>query len=96
MDKIKKAVWLSVLLTGAGQLYLGEKKKGWRFLIFSILGIVFSCIGIVLVGNTLLGFLSPSRPNVFLHIGFLLSAIGLTLILVLGYISIKDITSRNK
>jgi len=94
MDKLKKAFWFSVFLTGAGQFYLGEKKKGWTFLIFSILGIAFSCIGVVLVVNIFWGFLSLTHYKIFLFFGFFLSVIGLALIIVAGYRSIKDITSR--
>ncbi len=94
MDKLKKAFWLSVFLTGAGQFYLGEKKRGWNFLIFSILGIVFIFVGTALAADIFWDFLSPSRPQIFF--GFLLSAIGLALIIVQGYRSIKDVTSRNK
>jgi TM2 domain-containing membrane protein YozV len=34
MDRRRKAFWLSLILTGAGQLYLGEKRKGFLFLLF--------------------------------------------------------------
>jgi len=96
MDKLKKAFWLSVFLTGAGQFYLGEKKKGCNFLIFSILGIVFICIGTVFIADALFGFLAPSRYGILLFAGFSISATGLALIIVMGYKSIKDITSRNR
>jgi hypothetical protein len=96
MDKIKKAFWFSVFLTGAGQFHLGEKKKGWDFLKFSLLGIVFSCVGIVIIVNIFLGLLIPAHYKIFLYLGFFLSVIGLALIIVPGYRSIKDITSRKK
>ena len=96
MDKTKKAFWLSVLLTGAGQLYLGEKKKGRVLLIFSLLGVVINCIGVVLVLDILWGFIRVSHYKIFLSLGILLSIIGLVLIIISGYRSIKDITSSKR
>ncbi|MDD5454576.1 MAG: hypothetical protein PHW62_03660 [Candidatus Ratteibacteria bacterium] len=96
MDKTKKAFWLSVFLTGAGQFYLGERKKGWYFLIFSVSGILVACIGTILVTNIFLRWLSFPNYKIFLFLGFLLAAIGLALIIIPGYRSIKDITASNK
>lgn len=94
MDRMRKAFWFSLLITGAGQFYLGEKKKGWLFLIFSILGILVSCIGIVLVVDILWGFIVFTHYKIFFSLGIFLSIIGLALIIVSGYKSIKDISSR--
>jgi TM2 domain-containing membrane protein YozV len=93
MDKKRKAFWFSLLLTGAGQFYLGEKKKGWLFLIFSLLGLLISCVGIVLVIDILLGFIVIPHYKIFFSLGIFFSIIGLALIIISGYRSIKDITS---
>ncbi len=94
MDRKRKAFWFSILLTGAGQFYLGEKNKGWLFLIFSLLGVLISCIGIVLVVDILWGFITLTHYKIFFSLGIFLSIIGLALIIISGYKSIKDITSK--
>jgi uncharacterized protein (DUF983 family) len=83
-------------LTGTGQLYLGEKKKGRLFLTFSLLGVLFICIGIVLVVDILWGFVVFTHYKIFFSLGVFLSIIGLALIIISGCRSIKDITSRYK
>jgi uncharacterized membrane protein len=95
MDKIRKAFWFSFLLTGTGQLYLKEKKKGWLFLILSLLGIVVSCVGIVLVVDILWGLVAFTHYKISFFLGVFLSITGLALIIISGYKSIKDITSRS-
>jgi hypothetical protein len=94
MNELKKALWLSVFLTGAGQFYLGDKKKGWNFLLFSILGVVFVCAGAALIAEVFWGFLLSVWPKIFSFLGFLFSITGLVLIVVSGYESIKDIVFR--
>ena len=98
MDKIRKAFWFSFLLTGTGQLYLGERKKGWLFLIFSLLGALLSSVGMIFVLCIFLGLIPPILNNykIFFPLGVSLAVIGLILIIVCGYRSIKDITSRVK
>lgn len=98
MDKIKKAFWFSILLTGTGQLYLGKKKKGWFFLIFSLLGALLSSVGMIFVLCILLGLITPilNHYKIFFPLGIFLAVIGLILIILSGYRSIKDISSRVK
>lgn len=96
MDKIKKAAWFSIFLTGAGQFYLGEKKKGWHFLIFSLSGVVITCIGMVLVLDIFFDLISFTHYKIFFPLGIFLSIIGLALIIIPGYKSIKEITIRAK
>jgi TM2 domain-containing membrane protein YozV len=98
MEKIRKAFWFSIFLTGAGQFYLGEKRKGWLFLIFSLLGALLSSVGMVFVLCIFLGLIAPilTRYKIFFPLGVSLSVIGLILIIVSGFRSIKDISSRSK
>lgn len=96
MDKIKKAFWFSLILTGAGQLYLGERKKGGFFLLVSLGGVIIACIGAVFIVNILWELAVPVHYKFFFSLGIFLSIIGLALIIISGYKSIKDITSRGK
>jgi hypothetical protein len=97
MDRRRKAFWLSLILTGAGQLYLGEKRKGFLFLLFSLFGILISCAGAVIV---LIAFMSARTLTISQYNKFLVSAgsitflVGLFLILVSGFKSIKDTTTK--
>ena len=93
MNKERKAFWFSLFLTGAGQLYLGEKKKGWTFMGLSFLGILISVLGVVLIASSSAG-LKPGR--ILLYLGVFLFICGLVLIIALGYRSLNDITSRYK
>ena len=94
MEKLRKAFWFSVLLTGAGQFYLGEKRKGWLFLILSILGIILSSVGVVLAVGILWGLIIRTNYKIFFSLGIFLSIIGFALIIVPGYLSIRDIKSK--
>ncbi|MDP1624376.1 MAG: hypothetical protein Q8L64_01265 [bacterium] len=39
VKSVGKATWLSLLFAGAGQIYLGQVKKGWLLIVLSILGL---------------------------------------------------------
>jgi len=95
-DELKRAYRLSLLLTGAGQIFLGEKKKGWLMLIFSLLGMLIVVGGIYLI-FTLLWEIRISLiagKNTLLGAGIVLVLLGLGLILILGLYSLKDIKKR--
>ena len=97
MDKRRKARWFSLILTGAGQFYMGEKKKGFLFLLAALSGVLTSCIGAALVYGTFLKMapLMVSYNKLFLGIGFIFFLAGILLIIISGLKSIKDITLDN-
>lgn len=44
-----KATWLSLIFGGAGQIYLGQVKKGWLWIVLTILGLVVIVPGVILI-----------------------------------------------
>ena len=62
----------------------------------SISGIIVACIGAVLVINMFLGFISLTYYKILFPLGIFLSVVGLSLIIIPGYRSIKEITSRGR
>jgi TM2 domain-containing membrane protein YozV len=53
VKSVGKATWLSLLFAGAGQIYLGQIKKGWLLIVLSILGlfaIIVPGVIIIIIG----------------------------------------------
>ena len=98
MDRMRKAFWFSLFLTGAGQLYLGQKKKGFLLLLFSLLGILTSCVGVVLALSAFLGLKNSIYYNykVFFCLGIIFFIGGVLMIVISGCKSVGDITTNNK
>lgn len=81
----RRAVYLSILLTGLGQVYNRQIKLGVVLICFSLVGILISLAGIYLLVKFY--FLSQFPTFVYVRWGIVLLIVGWIIILGLGIYS---------
>ncbi|MCM8766429.1 MAG: hypothetical protein NC920_06315 [Candidatus Omnitrophica bacterium] len=86
------AAVLSFLVTGLGQIYNGQIKKGLWLIFFSALSMLILISGVILIGHWFFSYFPAQISFAIweLNLGIVLSLSGLVLICILGIYSIFD------